>query len=235
MASKRFRWFWKVKRAVARTGISPLYRLEYLSGLFRMGAWLRERRADERPYFTDRVDLYRYVIESELKSQPIDFLEFGVFKGESLQSWTKLSAHPCSRFWGFDTFRGLPESWRLPRQNYPAGIFDVKGATPDIPDSRVHYVAGLFQDTLRDFLKTYHPRGRLVVHLDADLYSSTLYVLTVLDPWLAPGTVVLLDEFASVQSEFRALVDYESSFRRKSRLIASSGRFHEQVALVIEA
>lgn len=57
----------------------------------------------------DRNWLYRSVIEQEaLDRCPINYLEFGVYRGDSLRLWLDGISHPDSRFVGFDTFTGLP-------------------------------------------------------------------------------------------------------------------------------
>jgi len=74
--------------------------------------------------------------------------------------------------------------------------------------------------------------GRLVVNLDADLYSATLFVLTQLDARMASGTVLLFDEFQSVLQEFRAWHDYLASYQRKWKLLAlAAGGDHAAVEL----
>ncbi|MBN1424032.1 hypothetical protein JXA88_05690 [Candidatus Fermentibacteria bacterium] len=62
--------------------------------------------------------------------------------------------------------------------------------------------------------------GQVVLHADADLYSSTLYVLTRCNDILRPGSVVIFDEFASVLDEFRALEDYCAAYMRDYEVIA---------------
>jgi hypothetical protein len=47
-----------------------------------------------------------------------------------------------------------------------------------------------------------------LVHLDADLYSSTKYVLKQLAPWLHPDTVLIFDEFYDREHELKALDEY---------------------------
>ena len=82
----------------------------------------------------DRNWLYEHVVTQEgLESTPIRYLEFGVYRGESLFWWLKRVANPQSRFVGFDTFTGLPERWRATE---PAGWFDAKGKIPDTKDRR---------------------------------------------------------------------------------------------------
>jgi hypothetical protein len=52
-----------------------------------------------------------------------------------------------------------------------------------------------------------------VVHLDADLYSSTLFALTSLASRLKPGDILLFDEFAVPLHEYRAFMDFLSAYR----------------------
>ena len=73
----------------------------------------------------------------------------------------------------------------------------------------------------------------MVLHLDADLYSSTLYVLTTLALVLLPGDLLLFDEFASVLHEFRALDDFVGSFPFGYELIDTNNNF-EQVCLKLK-
>lgn len=67
---------------------------------------------------------------------PIDYLEFGVFQGETILYWADKKKEPQSRFYGFDTFTGLPERWR---RDFDKGHFDVAGKTPDTIDKRVTF------------------------------------------------------------------------------------------------
>lgn len=153
---------------------------------------------------------------------PIDYLEFGVHEGRSILHWAQRNRDPDSRFFGFDTFTGLPENWS---SSYPRGHFDTGGRTPATDDPRVRFVKGLFQDTLPTFLADFAPRNRLVVHNDSDLYSSTLFCLTALDRVLTPGTIVIFDEFGDVMHEFRALHDYVASYRRRFKVLCSHDDF----------
>jgi hypothetical protein len=98
------------------------------------------------------------------------------------------------------------------------------GVIPQTDDSRIHFIKGLFQDTLRDFLSGYEPCGRVVVHNDSDLYSSTLYCLTMLDSILVSGSLLIFDEFYSSSHEFQAFSDYAAAYRRKYSALAAVGR-----------
>jgi hypothetical protein len=148
--------------------------------------------------------------QEALDQQPINYLEFGVYRGDSLRLWLAGISHPDSRFVGFDTFTGLPERWRPTEQ---AGHFNANGAVPDIKDPRCSFEVGLFQDTLPAFVARTDLSGRLVVNLDADMFTSTLFVLTTLAPYLKPGDLIFFDEFSCPLDEFRAFEEFVRSFR----------------------
>lgn len=141
-----------------------------------------------------REDLYRHVAENltQQPASPIDYLEFGVFQGASIREWCTLNRNPATRFFGFDSFEGLPEDWHDGKRK---GAFSTGGQLPDIADPRVHFIRGWFQKSLRGFLANYHPQTQMVLHIDCDLYSSTLYCLTTLDPVISSGTLIVLDDF----------------------------------------
>jgi hypothetical protein len=180
------------------------------------------------PHFDARPELHRFVREAIDTS--FDYLEFGVFRGASLRLWTEMSAGSDARFYGFDTFTGLPEKWELGAASMAQGHFAVD-ELPRFEDTRVKLLKGLFQDTLPEFLRGFTRRERIVVHCDADLYSSTLYVLTRLSELLRPGDVVIFDEFSQPMHEFRALEDWSQAYRVGYRGLASAGEYHRQVAI----
>jgi len=166
--------------------------------------WTRQNRPD-----------YLYsLIENHAKDEPIDFFEFGVFQGSSILGLSKRHDNPNSRFFGFDAFEGgYPENWHQHKQgDYASGI-------PKTNDKRVKFVKGKFQDSLDDFLDTFKPKNRLIVHMDADLYSSTLYVLTKLDRLFDEKTIITFDEFAYLDREFLAFYDYTRSYYRDYEII----------------
>ena len=163
--------------------------------------------------------LYRSVMEQEaLDEAPINYLEFGVYRGESMRMWLAGIQHPNSRFVGFDTFTGLPERWRPTEL---AGHFNANGVVPDIKDPRCSFEIGLFQDTLPAFAARTDLSGRVVVNLDADMFTSTLFVLTTLAPFFKPGDLIFFDEFSCPLDEFRAFEEFVRSFRVKYEAIAA--------------
>src|SRR5205823_4350509 len=118
------------------------------------------------------------------------YLEFGVYKGASIRYWSQLMKDSDARFDGFDTFAGLPEDWRTSR---PKGDFSTQGTVPEMNDSRVRFFKGLFEESLPAYRPPRH--DQLIIHLDADLYSSTIGPLRTLRHLIVPGTFLLFDEF----------------------------------------
>lgn len=163
--------------------------------------------------------LYRSVIEEEaLDERPIQYLEFGVYRGDSMKLWLDGITRPESRFVGFDTFTGLPERWR---PTEPAGHFNANGAIPNINDPRCRFEVGLFQQTLPGFVARSNFSDRVVMNLDADMFTSTLFVLVTMASRLKPGDLIFFDEFSCPLDEFRAFDEFVRSFRVKYQVVAA--------------
>ena len=158
--------------------------------------------------FATREQMYDYVHEISIKGEAIDYLEFGVFQGESIRYWANLNKNGNSRFFGFDSFEGLPEGW----QDLPKGHFDVGGDFPRIDDVRVNFVKGWFVKTIPAFARELSVKNRLVLHMDADLYSSTMLVLVHLGPFLSKRDLIMFDEFGDREHEVRALRDWQTIY-----------------------
>jgi len=185
-------------------------------------------RSDQSRHFENREEMYNFLHEKYIKNNQFDYLEFGVFEGAAIRKWTELNNDLNSRFYGFDSFEGLPEDWTSIKQK---GAFDVNGQYPNIDDNRVEFVKGWFQETLPGFLQKYTPSEKLVIHIDADLYSSTLYCLTKLDEHIAKGTIIIFDEFYDLLHEFLAFHDYTRSYYKKWKIVANTNNY-VQVALI---
>ena len=147
-------------------------------------------------------------------------MEFGVYRGESINWWlNKLGSD--SNLYGFDSFEGLNEDW-IPGN--PKGTFHVGGFKPLIVAPNIHFVKGWFEDSLVPFLSSVKLKENLVLHLDADLYIPTIYVLRTLKHLLIPGTIMIFDEFWFVKDEYKALLDFISETGKTFEYIAVSDR-----------
>lgn len=169
--------------------------------------------------YKDRKQFYRCLNSRFVNREPVDYCEFGVAGGHSFHDWMALNKNPGSRFYGFDSFEGLPEHWHT---DAPKGAYTTKGRIPQTDDPRAEFVVGLFQDTVETFARNFKPQNRLVLHMDADLYSSTLYCLMNFNTHIRPGTIILFDEFNArgFTDEFAALQDYCRACYRDYKIVA---------------
>jgi Macrocin-O-methyltransferase (TylF) len=164
--------------------------------------------------FAERCDLYT-AIASRIEGDAVLYLEFGVWQGASLRTWSKLLRNPLSSLHGFDSFEGLPEAWNT----MPKGKFDVKGILPQFDDPRIILHKGWFHETLPSFVFPEH--DRLVLNLDADLYGSTKYVLDTLRKAICPGTIIIFDEFNDRLHELKAFSEFLETSHMKFRFLGA--------------
>ena len=61
--------------------------------------------------------------------------------------------------------------------------------------------------------------------MDADLYSSTIFVLTQLVPFLNKDDIIIFDEFGVPMHEFRAFQDFFNSFYMKFELLSATNNY----------
>ena len=142
------------------------------------------------------------------------WLEFGVWTGSTIALIARFreryhgqrpSGQPA--VFGFDSFQGLPEDWRVMRlhnrtgvrngSNFAKGSFALRNAKPprlhNVPAGAVEWIVGWFNETLPPFLAA-HDGNVSFLHIDCDLYSSTKSVLQALNahssPRLHAGAVI---------------------------------------------
>lgn len=211
----------------------------FFSNLAHLTKWISKQnhKTTFNDYFSfkrnydKREKLYQYVLETnDLKNEPIDYVEFGVCGGYSFKWWTESCLHPESRFYGLDTFEGLPEKWGI---MFKAG--DMNAEIPETDDVRAQFLKGLFQDTLPEFLRDGNLRNekRKVVMLDADLFSSTLFALTSMAPYLKPGDIIFFDEFNVPNHEFFAYKLFTETYYVRLKLVGAVNNYY-QVAFLVE-
>lgn len=143
-------------------------------------------------------------------------VEFGVYSGYSLG----LIAEHMPVI-GFDSFEGLPEDWR---EGFPKGAFTPdpweKAAGPPYQPNAM-LVPGWFSDTVPTFR---FPQLGLV-HIDCDLYSSTVTALEGVVRHIAPGTFIVFDEFHGYDGwemhEAKAWGEFVEKYKIDCEVVAS--------------
>lgn len=149
------------------------------------------------------------------------FLEFGVWQGGSINYLARQL--PYKKFYGFDSFEGLPEDWHLSdKDSRMKGHFATK-----IPHVRknVELVKGFFDKSLPPFIDT-HPGKVCFLHIDSDLYSSAKFVLDSLNHRIDVGTIIVFDEICDwsaeqkyyplwPEGEWKALIEWLAEYGRE--------------------
>lgn len=173
--------------------------------------YIRNNMGDAQ-YFEKHPQLVEYVVDEA--SLPGLYLEFGVGRGKTIR-W--IASHTDRTVHGFDSFQGLPEYWH----GNPVGAF-AQSKLPKVPEN-VKFHVGMFADTIPDFLAE-HSDPVSLLHVDCDLYSSTVTVFDALGSRLQPGAVVLFDEYYNFprwqEHEFKAFREF----------VAKSGLEYEYIA-----
>jgi hypothetical protein len=180
------------------------------------GRWLKSEGIVVPKRVESRANVYDQLINT-LRDKPILYLEFGVWQGRSIRYWSERLRNPDSRFHGFDSFEGLPESWNM---LFKKGLFSTNGQAPQIDDARVQFFKGWFEDTLPQY--TPPPHDQLVINIDADLYSSTKLVLNALKDYIAIGTYIYFDEFCDRNHELRAFDEFLAQTKMRFEVAAAS-------------
>lgn len=161
------------------------------------------------PVYESREASWRTHIASPAHfAKRITYIEFGVHAGYSIKFIASRNANPDSVFIGLDSFEGLPEDWGVLKR----GCFDLNGEMPKAADDRIKFIKGWFQNTWDQLMEVIPSDGDLIVHYDADLYSSTLFALTKIDSLKREYTAIF-DEFAG--HEARALHNYQQAYNPK--------------------
>lgn len=168
------------------------------------------------------------------------WLEFGVAQGRTINY---ISNFTKDKVYGFDSFEGLPEKWR---DGFDKGCFSSQGNLPQV-NKNVDLIKGWFNETLEPFLKN-HPQKISFLHLDADLYSSTKYILNTLKDRFETNCIIVFDElvnypgFDGETGELKAFYEFITENNVDFEWIGMNGTptgmigyCHENVALVLHS
>lgn len=181
--------------------------------------------------FRNRKQLLKFALKEYVKNSEYKdklFLEFGVFEGSTINFCSSLI--PEAKFYGFDSFEGLPETSGV----WVKGEFDVKEKLPKV-NKNVSLIKGYFNETLPKFLGE-HKEKAAFIHIDCDLYSSTKTIFDNIYDRIVPNTVIQFDEYYNYPGwrnhEFKAFQEFCKKYSVEYEYI---GICHMQVAVVIKS
>ena len=162
------------------------------------------------PHYNNKLNLLEHAASQATKTGL--WAEFGVYSGTSLSVLTTLN----SPVYGFDSWEGLPEHWN---DNNPKGAFNTNGEIPFITNEHMILVKGWFNESIPAFLNANTIKTPTLLHLDADLYSSTKCVLDEFKPYFKDSCVMVFDEFYNYneweQHEYKALYEFITEMEDK--------------------
>ncbi|MBC8147445.1 MAG: hypothetical protein H8E98_05615 [Bacteroidetes bacterium] len=157
----------------------------------------------------DRLELKKTAFRDNIISQNKDFLqdkifiEFGVMDGDSIIDFYNLYQKyqiQDGGFIGLDSFYGLPEEKIDLYSPWKTSKFTCNGKISKqlLDNNDIDVIAGEFKDTLNDSLvKKLKDKKIGIVHIDCDIYSSTLSVLDfmVKNGLFCEGQILIYDDW----------------------------------------
>ena len=181
--------------------------------------------------YSDIESIRKYAIQSSIsndKGKELFYLEFGVFKGNSTNFFSKY----VKKMYAFDSFEGLREDW-LGSWGKGRGYFNLNKKIPKL-NSNIEPIVGFVQDTLDDFLKKHNPQINFA-HFDLDTYPSTKYALERLKPFFNEGAIIIFDEFYNYpgweSGEYKALKEV---FKDEEYTFKAFNTFDQQVVIQLK-
>ncbi len=181
--------------------------------------------------FSTRKQLWK-LLEKKLDGNYIA-LEFGVASASATRFWANTGIK-FKKWFGFDTFTGLPEDWKRGGVSVlNAGTFDQssinQNGMPTVKaDYEIIWIKGLIEKTLTpEFIDQYRD-NKFCIFIDVDLYEPTLHILKILSSYLKNGDLIYFDEAFDPWNEWKA-IDEMSSQLPEFKAIAHTGS-----ALLIE-
>ena len=153
-----------------------------------------------------------------LVAPPGDHYEFGVFRGGSLLAATRY-APESTRFFGFDTFDGMPELTGVDTNSeFQRGQFHCTREDVERNLGEALARTTLVQGDFTKLKPEAMPSGRAVAVavIDSDLYASAAAALKLLEPRLQPGSVLLFDDWncfgaSNARGERRAFAEFQEA------------------------
>ena len=180
------------------------------------------------------VRAVRWIVQAGV---PGDVVECGVWRGGSMMAaaQTLLEEGDTARhLWLFDTFEGMPQPGSHDRrfnaqtpheiladQIGPhatmsdwcrAGLQEVQRnfARVGYPADRAHFVVGMVEETI----PAQAPDTIALLRLDTDWYESTRHELEHLYQRVAPGGIVIIDDYGTWTGARKAVDEFMSSLPR---------------------
>lgn len=194
-------------RSLARETLQQLHLLKFYRRAkyrFKTGSF-----PAQDPFYTLSPDLliaihscFRKALKLGISAHS-DYMEFGVYRGFALwyaQALARDMEIADMRFFGFDSFKGLPED---KSGGFQEGIYNSSRASVEknldrygVDWKRTFLVEGYYSESLNENTKKEHRfRECAVCVIDCDLYESTRDVLNFVGPLLGEKAFIVFDDW----------------------------------------
>ena len=184
-----------------------------------------------------QVELFR----KKLRTRELGhFYEFGSFKGDSLILFGLIKRFLSifnpelkkQKIFSFDSFQGLPKNnldhndpvWR---EKSFCGTLKEVIKNVNSHDIYFEYIKGFYKDSLTsDLQQRMLENPPSIVHIDVDLYSSTIEVLVWLDKISLPMAIYIFDDIWATGNhpdlgEQKAILEYNNMKDKRGFLVES--------------
>ncbi len=178
------------------------------------------RYTDEHLKFVHILEAINYTHVAEL---PSVYFEFGCHSARTFSAAVRATRYlriNDAQFFAFDSFQGLPETNHVDDGYFKSGTF-ATGADEfvrlvyglsGLRLGQKNIIKGFYEQSLTPELQAQMPKVG-VIHIDVDLYSSTVEVLRFIKPLMVIGTVLLFDDWfcfppGTNKGEARALKEF---------------------------
>lgn len=169
--------------------------------------------------FIAQYELFRLSV-----NVPGVIIECGVFKGVSLVRFAHFreifGLSESKTLVGFDTFDVFPGSTYTPDNNLLQEFIESAGSMSIGKDQlikvlnnkgvtqNISLMEGDISQTVPEFIRNNPDIKISFLNLDVDLYEPSKVIIENLFPHLAPGGILLLDDYGKFPGETRAVDDY---------------------------
>tara|TARA_B100000519_G_scaffold203428_1_gene226695 strand:+ start:861 stop:1607 length:747 start_codon:yes stop_codon:yes gene_type:complete len=161
--------------------------------------------SDEQIKYVHLMECVNYVRVNSPMGVPQVFFEFGCHSGRTFSAIVNAARYldmQKAEFYAFDSFEGLPDTKVKEDGIFKTGEFStsesdfkkiVKQKTNLELDNN-HIVKGFYSESLTKKLQSRMPKVGMV-HIDVDLYSSTMDILEFIKPLMVVGTILIFDDW----------------------------------------
>tara|TARA_B100000427_G_scaffold50346_1_gene38341 strand:+ start:1696 stop:2358 length:663 start_codon:yes stop_codon:yes gene_type:complete len=138
-----------------------------------------------------------------------DCIEFGIFTGSSFRHTInveyKLDKQSDTNFYGLDSFEGFPESSHhfFKQTDFIANENKVK-KIKRINKDKIHIVKGFFDESLKSNILKDVKKFKFV-HLDCDLYVSSIDPFKYIKSRLVIGAYIMIDDFTNIDKDGKSI------------------------------